>query len=104
MSGPAPTAFRSSAAALVLTRAAASKTLELMTRGTSETEETRWPRASRRGVTADAAMAEAVAKRFWFRLIFWCHFLQTLVGANMRPVPPSALLHLTSSYNLLPDL
>lgn len=22
---------------------------------------------------------------FWPRLIFWCHFLQTLVGANMRP-------------------
>ena len=22
---------------------------------------------------------------FWPRLIFWCHFLQTFVGANMRP-------------------
>jgi hypothetical protein len=22
---------------------------------------------------------------FWFWLIFWCHFLQTFVGANMRP-------------------
>lgn len=22
---------------------------------------------------------------FWFRLTFWCHFLQTLVGANIRP-------------------
>lgn len=27
----------------------------------------------------------AVYAHFWPRLIFWCHFLQTLVGANMRP-------------------
>ena len=26
-----------------------------------------------------------VVAYFWPRLIFWCHFLQTLVGANIRP-------------------
>jgi hypothetical protein len=46
---------------------------------------TLWPRAMRRAGLPEAASADAVAKRFWFRLIFWCHLRQTLVGANMRP-------------------
>merc|ERR1712029_27709 len=65
--------------------APSAKAVEETTRGTSGTVETLCPRAMRRAALEEAAMAEAVAKRFWFRLIFWCHFLQTLVGANMRP-------------------
>lgn len=29
--------------------------------------------------------SSAIDAHFWPRLIFWCHFLHTLVGANMRP-------------------
>lgn len=89
--------------------AAESNALEAMTRGTSGTEEIWWPRARSREGTEEAASAEVVAKRlrvefvnytydekvidcivvletyFCPRLIFWCHFLHTFVGANMRP-------------------
>merc|ERR1712137_557205 len=65
--------------------AASAKAVDEMTRGTSGTVLMAWPRARRRAGLPEAASAEAVAKRFWFRLIFWCHLRQTLVGANMRP-------------------
>ena len=59
-SGPAPTALRSSTAALVFVT---EKALESITRGTSGTVEMRWPRARRRAGTEEAARAEVVAKR-----------------------------------------
>lgn len=60
--------------------APSAKAVEETTRGTSGTVEMAWPRARRRAGLPEAASAEAVAKRFWLRLIFWCHLRQTLVG------------------------
>lgn len=55
--------FSRPSAADVFEMAAFSKTLELMTRGTSGTLEIWWPRARRRAGTDEAARAETVAKR-----------------------------------------
>ena len=35
---------------------------------------------------AEAARADTRAYLFWFTFTLWCHFLQILVGANIRPL------------------
>merc|ERR1719427_2498095 len=55
------------------------------TSGTSAIPSITWPLAMTRAGTPVAAMAEHMAYLFWATLIFLCHLLQVLVGANMRP-------------------
>merc|ERR1719220_3404536 len=55
------------------------------TKGTSLMPEMTWPLAMTRAGTPVAAMAEHMAYLFWAMLIFLCHLLHCLVGANMRP-------------------
>mmetsp|Transcript_25378 Transcript_25378/g.51897 ORF Transcript_25378/g.51897 Transcript_25378/m.51897 type:complete len:234 (-) Transcript_25378:271-972(-) len=81
-SSMAPTAARASLAAEVFFR---DWTESSTTSGISGTSSMRWPRAMTRAGTAEAARAEATAYLFWVVLILRFHFLQVLVGANMRP-------------------